>query len=104
MIAIFYDRRNKLMVRSDQLVPTNCVAEVLQGDSQEGSYLNKPISELLEPEKGRDAEGEYEYPGALTWHTIQIATLGYKSESCPGYMNFDKQCSLSDLVFLELVP
>ena len=102
MIAVFWDRKNSRTVRSDQLFPTNCIAEVIQGDSQESDYLKEPLNKLFEPERV-PGEGGGEYPGLLSWHTIQIATLGYKSEKCPSYMNYDLQCLLSDLVFLELV-
>ena len=109
MIAIFYDRKNGHIVRSDQLVPTDVIAEVLQGDSQEGSMLTEPISALLERDDivGEDEDGNEivegaAAPGRLQWHTIQVGVLGYRSPHCPPHMNYDFSCLQSDLVFLEV--
>jgi len=105
MIVVFYDRKNKRIVRSNQLFSTNVVAEVIQGDSQESSMLKEPLNKLLESDVyvGEDAsETPTPAPGLLSWHTIQLGDVGYKSEKCPSYQNWDMHCMTSDLVFLDL--
>lgn len=103
MIALFYDRKNRCIVRSDELVETKVIAEVIQGDSQETDLLVDPLSELMKFEIDGVKGSETVFPGLLSWHTIMLGEIGYKSKDCPSYMNFDRYCMQSDLVFLEMV-
>lgn len=103
MIAIFYDRKNRRVVRSDQLVQTSVVAEVIQGDSQDPPESFKDLEwEWVSFDESEGGGGTH-LPGRLSWHTIQLGTLGYKSPNCPKHLNYDLYCSEADLVFLELV-
>ena len=97
MDVIFWDRKHGNWVKASQLSKTRVIADLIQGDRQETSMLDKPISELMEHEV---LEGGTTFPGALSWHEVTIGELGYKSPSCPSYMNFDRHLMLSDLVFI----
>lgn len=86
MKAIFYDRRNKRTVSSDQLVPTNFVEVYMVADSEE--YHSG------------EWQGQQKHP--LYYKERQIANLGYKSENCPSHCNWDLYCRDEDLVFLRM--
>lgn len=79
MKAIFYDKKNKREVSSDELMPTNVVRTIVGADDQffrdEDSRF--PIEEV-------------------------IGNLCYKTEECPSYQNWDKFLMETDLVFLRL--
>jgi hypothetical protein len=45
-------------------------------------------------------QGQEKHP--LYYQEEKIGTLGYKSENCPGYQNFDLFCNVEDLVFLDI--
>ena len=84
MIAVFYDRKNKREVSSEQLVSINCVREIVVGDSD--GYACRKIK-----------------PGQqLYLEKDLVAELGYKSEDCPDYANWNLYTTTKDLVFLRL--
>jgi len=99
MVALFYDRKNHCLVRSNELMQTRVIADVIQGDPQEQSMMDKPIDILMQQE---DVDG-HKFPGLLSWHKMTIGELGYKTAACPSYMNFDRHLMQSDLVFLEMI-
>lgn len=76
MIVVFYDRKNRREVTNEQLMPIKLVREVWLGCSQD------PDQDCLVTE--------------------DVATLGYKSEECPNYKNWDLYCNYTDLIFLRL--
>lgn len=86
MVAVFYDKKNKTEVRSDQLMPIKFVETTLVVDAEE-------------IESGRWA-GNKKQPAYLTTKTL--ATIGYKSKDCPKACNWNKYLNESDLVFLRL--
>lgn len=81
MIALFYDRKNKCQVRSDELHLIKLVREVWCGNSQ---------------------EPEEKYPGTDHLQKDILGSIGYKSPKCPSYCNWDFWCNISDLVFIDL--
>ncbi len=89
MIALFYDRKNKATVRSDQLVRINLVAALVQVEEQDSKNLTW---EELHEEEGR-----------LHFMPHQLGEVGYKSEDCAPYQNWDRFCMVSDLVFIDLI-
>lgn len=94
MDVVFYDRKHKCEVKASQLVRTRCIAEFLQGDSQD-----PPKSfDDLEPEI---LDG-HPYPGRLAFHEVVLGELAYKTPACPSYQNWDRHLMESDLVFLRL--
>ena len=85
MKAIFYDRKNKREVSSDQLNNINLVETYLTVDADE---INS---------------GEWDqkkHKGYL--HERKISDLGYKSENCGNHQNWDLHTSLVNLIFLRL--
>jgi hypothetical protein len=86
MKAIFYDRKNKRQVSSDELMSINFVEVYMVSDSDElssGKWMGDDIHPLYYKER-------------------QIANLGYKSEECKSYCNWDLSCRDEDLVFLRM--
>ena len=98
MDVLFYDRKNKRNVKLSQLVRTRLIADLIQGDPQEEDMLKGDLSDLME----REIIDGREFPGILSWHPQVLGEVAYKTEDCPDYMNFDKYCLISDLVFLDL--
>jgi len=86
MKALFYDRKNKRNVSSDELLPINFVEVYMVSDSEEYS------SGIW--------QGQDMHP--LYYKERQIANLGYKSENCPKHSNWDFYCKDEDLVFLRM--
>jgi len=115
MKAIFYDRKNKRDVSSDELHSTKVVREIAVGDSQDG-YI--PTGRRLRPETNEPytkeefntavGQGDWELwpeektPRVLYLREDLISDLCYKSENCPSYCNWDLDTTINDLVFLRL--
>lgn len=91
MRAVFYDRKNRQEVGSDQLMSIKLMESYAAVDD-EGFSQGTPVKTLTE-KYGEDC---------LSIATRQIATLGYKSEKCPSYCNWDLWLNESDLVFLRM--
>lgn len=93
MKVIFYDRKNKREVSNEQLMPAH-VFESYAGVCDEGMGPGTPLKKLIE-----------KYGEEMVYiSTRQVAALGYKSDKCPSYMNYDLFCNDSDLVFLRTEP
>jgi hypothetical protein len=90
MIAVFYDRKNKCEVRSDQLMSINLMSLMSSyaGINCEGEKDGTPVSKLMDKE--------------LYKVTEVIGDVGYKSPKCADFHNWDFWCKLGDLVFLRL--
>lgn len=86
MDVVFYDRKNERKVRASELMLINLVEMRLVIDSEE--YTD---GEWLGPDK---------HPAYLKEH--KLGTLGYKSEKCPKYCNWDMWLLQSDLVYLRI--
>lgn len=97
MDILFYDRKNKCNVLASQLVRTKIVRDYLAGDSQE---TPKSFEDFMPKGKGNMQTDPY---GRMYWVQEITSELGYKSEKCPSYQNYDKHLMQSDLVFLEVV-
>jgi hypothetical protein len=78
VIAVFYDRKNFREVKNTELCFTNYVVDLARYDDE--SYKPNKIN------------GFYE---------LVLGELGYKSEKCNTFSNFDLTCMYSDLVFLR---
>ncbi len=87
MIAVFYDRKNKQEVSSDQLMPINFVEYYAVAD-HEGERDGCPLSKMSNTE--------------LYVKECQLGSIGYKSKNCHDYANWDLYLTESDLVFLRL--
>jgi hypothetical protein len=114
MIAIFYDRKNKRNVTSDELMKINLKQDIAVIDTDDdmvatGRRINP---ESFEPEY-RPNEKDPDYKIWVTWEEEKtplkiyhreesIAELGYKSEKCQKHCNWDLYTNLNDLVFLYL--
>lgn len=85
MKAVFYDRKNKREVINDQLMEINLRERYCVIDAEE--YR----SGKWDPSKHQGYIQER-----------QIASLGYKSEKCPSYCNWDLYLNPEDLIFLRL--
>lgn len=85
MIAVFYDRKNRCCVGSDQLMTINLVETslVIDNEGAAGEWQGRKKQKAFIKED-------------------QIADLGYKSDKCPTSQNWDKHTTLNDLVFLRL--
>ena len=90
MIVLFYDRKNKRQVRSDQLMSIN-LCESYAAVSDEGFGPGTPVKTLT------DKYGDE----CLVIATRILATIGYKSENCPKYCNWDLWTTINDLIFLN---
>ena len=86
MKAIFYDRKNKREVSSDQLIATKLVEEYLTVDGDGCSKNTR-----FDPSK---------FESFIKERTI--GELGYKSEKCDKIYNWDLWTNTSELVFLRL--
>lgn len=131
MIAIFYDRKNKREVTSEQLQGTNYVETYAVGDDDDEyiptgrktcpgtfesftreqfdralaeGHFNQRIFDMAEPDDGITWEKMKDEmtPRVLYLRERQIADLHYKSENCPSHLNGDLHCMTSDLIFLRL--
>lgn len=101
MDVVFYDRKNRREVRLSQLVRINLQSEYLSGDSQDHprSFDDLKPDDVIDPKTG-EAVGHC--PGRLWFSPVIAGDVGYKSEKCPSYQNWDLYCLESDLVFLRL--
>jgi hypothetical protein len=89
---LFYDKKNKMNVTSDQLMSTK-VVEDYAGICNEGYPTGTSVKELT------DKYGD----DCLVIREKLIGTLGYKSDKCPEYCNWDMFLMPSDLVYLDVV-
>lgn len=81
MIAVFYDRRNKRNVTSQELMSIQLVRHMVTSNSDDRKQPK--LKEL------------YNIP-------ISVGNLGYKSENCRKGQNWDLYTNLDELVFLYL--
>ena len=127
MKAIFYDRRNKREVTSEELFATKLVQYVATGDNDDeyiptGRRKEKKWGESFTEEQFERAkkDGHFKQCGQddseITWESLSlemtprvlylteqpVADLHYKSENCPSYINGDLYTTLNDLVFIRL--
>ena len=135
MKAIFYDRKNKREVTSEELKPTKLVHYLAVGDSDDdfiptgrrlNPYSGEPMdensfnqakkegwltnAEEVFKDKEDPIEGYYDFstwkeeltPRHLILQETLLATLFYKSENCPKYLNGDLYTNENDLVFIRL--
>jgi hypothetical protein len=86
VIAVFYDRKNKQEIRSDKLMHTKLVTHSLRIDCEERTRGEW---------QGRKKERAY-------LHEEIISDLCYKTPACPKHMNWDRDLTINDLVFLRL--
>ena len=123
--AVFYDRKNKREVTSEELHPTRYVQSIAVGDRDDAMQpTGRKINPLtLEPftreqfdqallteyfKDSGDPNPEWPSWSAEKTPTVLylleelIADLCYKSEKCPQHQNWDLHTTLSDLVFLRL--
>lgn len=92
MDVLFYDRKNDCNVKASQLMEINLV-ECYGAIDDEGFGAGTPVKTLTE-KYGEEC------------HVIGqrvVSKLGYKSEKCPAFCNWDNHLNPSDLVFLKLV-
>jgi hypothetical protein len=131
MIAVFYDRKNRRNVTSDQLHSTKFVQMQAVGDDDDefvptGRRMAGWESFTREEFDRALADGHFKQPTIAddyppegpTWEKLPeektpivlylkehlIADLCYKSENCPSHHNWDLCCMISDLVFIRLEP
>ena len=122
MIAVFYDRKNRREVRSDELTGVNVVRNILVGDDDDMVPTGRryvptravPEGELMFPRMYQETFGqetgaapfnsfkEEETPFGPKLHEAVIGTLGYKSKECPKEQNWDLFCTENDLAFLRM--
>lgn len=93
MRVIFYDRKNRREVSNEELMQTH-VMESYAGVCDEGMRPGTPLKELT-AQYGEDM---------VFISRRRVASLGYKSDKCPDYQNWDLMCDDSDLVFLRTEP
>jgi hypothetical protein len=88
--AVFYDRSNKREVRSSQLCEVRVGVPLVAAnphDPPDKFEFHNPVD-------------EYDHP--LMWsHNLILGEVGYRSDKCSEFMNFDTYTMLSDLVFLR---
>jgi hypothetical protein len=127
MKAIFYDRKNKREVSSEELMSINFTQTFATVDSDDATV---PTGRRICPESGERmnftqfadafASGHFDQlafvnhtpdwysweeeknPLALFQSEQQISSLGYKDDVCPDYLNWNLHCNLQDLIFLRL--
>lgn len=129
MKVIFYDRKNKREVSSEDLHSTKVIREIAVGDSNDdmvetgrrlcpitneaftlASFLDFiKTGKFKEWQQGREVKVEdWEHwkkektPCVLYLREQLISDLCYKSENCPSYCNWDLDTTLNDLVLLRL--
>jgi hypothetical protein len=120
MKAIFYDRKNKREVSSSELMEINLVQTFVTVDSDD---LMVPTGRRICPSGGermdfiqfKDAleSGCFDrFPDWYSWEEEKnpialhqtdkcIGSLGYKSNICGKYQNWDLWCNIEDLVLLR---
>ena len=86
MKAVFYDRKNKREVTSEQLMSANLIEEYLVVDSDGCAPGTKYTPDTFDTYLAERKLGE----------------LAYKSEKCSSPYNWDLWTSTSELVFLRL--
>lgn len=86
MKAVFYDRKNKCEVSSDQLMSINLIEEYLVTDCDDSPAPGQPFS----PEHTSYVKER------------RLGELGYKSKKCPKHSNWDFWTNTNELIFLRL--
>lgn len=76
MKAIFYDRKHNCEVSNEELMLINLVVDLVNCTNDD-------------------------FNGIDSYHEYQLGELGYKSENCPDYRNWDIAVMYTDLVFLR---
>lgn len=89
MVVVFYDRKNKREVRSDQLFKAPVHHDVLSVDVDQADEVARPLK-------------SFQYGSEILVTSEILWNLGYKSADCPSYLNYDMNLNESDLVFLRL--
>jgi hypothetical protein len=125
LISIFYDKKNKREVMSSSLFFINLVEEyaVIDSDDTFIETGRRTIPQTFEPmtldqylSAKQDGYFNDIFPeGIPEWDSLKkemtpmvvypkervLANIGYKSETCPSYKNWDLYCQDTDLVFLR---
>lgn len=126
MIAIFYDRKNKREVTSEQLMPTKYVEYVATGDNDDliptGNRVHRESLEFFSKDEFESAKSsghfnqfdnkdpkweeqlEEKTPRIIYLREKLIADLCYKSENCPSHRNWDLYTTIENLLLLRLEP
>ena len=124
--AVFYDRKNKREITTNELMLTRLVQSVAVGDDDDdyvptGRRKHGPWGGSFTEEGFYEAKkrGYFKQCGEddtnVTWESLkhemtptvlylkeqQIADLCYKSDKCPDYINGDVYTTTNDLVFLR---
>ncbi len=125
MKAVFYDRKNKREVSSEELKATRLVKSIAIGDDDDekvptGRRLSKhgtPFTkEQFDDSKEKGHFKQCGYDLEPTWESFKIertpfvlhlvdeviADLFYRSPECPKHINGDLYTTVNDLVFLRL--
>lgn len=123
LVAVFYDKKNKREVKSIELMKIKLIRNLVGCDDQEVKpsdrrYLpNNEYREIMD-ESGFESCVKHgiiqreDYPPFTEWEQEKvvvygypteqiISDIGYKSEKCPSFCNWDNHCMESDLVFLR---
>jgi hypothetical protein len=125
MEAVFYDRKNKREVKASELMDIKLVQHLVACDDQElvpserkiihRSFRGKEVPEVINYGTFLKLRQSKEIDRFTEWSDLPsekivkygfpveqtLGEYGYKSEECPSYMNWDKHCMLTDLVFLR---
>lgn len=91
MKAIFYDRKNKCEVSSEDIFKIDMYESYAVVDD-EGFKPGTSVKEIT------DKYGA----NCLSFSRRIVGEFGYKSKKCPESNNWDNWCNTSDLVFLRL--
>lgn len=119
MDVVFYDRKNKREVSNEQLCHINivrCFAAIDEDDTfvPTGRRLT-PMGEPVTREEYTEGVAKGWYETIPAWNQLKVektpmvihsvdevvSDIGYKSENCPEYQNWDLHCLANDLVFLR---
>lgn len=127
MNVLFYDRKNKQQVNSNELLRINFVETYATVDADDTFIVTGrrflPLQlesitheQYLEMEKTKDYENSFQCklptwdslkkektPMVIYHHERVISNVGYKSKKCPKHQNWDLHCHESDLIFLSLI-
>jgi len=119
--VIFYDRKNNREVSNEQLMFINLVEYVAVGDKDDefvptGRRISPVTSESLSLDSFNEVQQaldpnfigedwnmwkEEKTPKVLHLKEKLVSNLGYKSENCPNYQNWDLYTTIDSLVFLR---
>lgn len=86
MIAVFYDRKNRCTVTSEQLMTIN--------------LCQSRLRVITAAAHGSEWQGRKKEKTFIDEE--QVANLGYQSPKCPTSQNWDVYTTINDLVFLRL--